>query len=69
MTVKGQRLESWQHDDENNGISCAKRRLETQAYLRYQVAFWSIQPFGHNRHGSKIGRLCPFGGNWRWIPI
>jgi len=21
----------------------------------YQVAYWSIQPFGHNRHGSKIG--------------
>jgi len=21
----------------------------------YQVALWSIQPFGHNRHGPKIG--------------
>jgi len=30
----------------------------------YQVASWSIQPFGHNRHhGPKIGwGLCPFGG-------
>ena len=26
-----------------------------------QVTCWSIQPFGHNRHGSKIGGLCPFG--------
>ena len=25
----------------------------------YQVASWSIQPFGHNRHGPKIGGLCP----------
>jgi len=24
----------------------------------YQVASWSIQPFGHNRHGPKIGRGC-----------
>jgi len=27
----------------------------------YQVASWSIQPFGHNRHGPKIEGLCPFG--------
>jgi len=27
----------------------------------YQVVSWSIQPFGHNRHGPKIGGgLCPF---------
>jgi len=26
----------------------------------YQVTFWSIQPFGHNRHGPKIGGLCGF---------
>ena len=27
----------------------------------YQVASWSILPFGHNRHGPKIGMLlCPF---------
>jgi len=28
----------------------------------HQVASWSIQPFDHNRHGPKIGGLCPFGG-------
>jgi len=29
----------------------------------YQLASWSIQPFGHNRHGPKIGGLlCPFFG-------
>jgi len=28
----------------------------------YQVASWSIQPFGHNRHGPKIGGCAPFGG-------
>jgi len=27
------------------------------------MASWSIQPFGHNKHGPKIGGLCPlFGG-------
>jgi len=25
----------------------------------YQVASWFIQPFGHNRHGRKLGVLCP----------
>ena len=33
----------------------------------YQVVSWSIQPFGHNRHGPKRGWGCcaPFGGgNW-----
>jgi len=31
--------------------------------LPYQVASSFIQPFGHNRHGPKIGALCPlFGG-------
>jgi len=28
----------------------------------YQVVCWSIQPFGCNRHGLKIGGLCPFWG-------
>jgi len=30
--------------------------------LPYQVAFSFIQPFGHNRHGSKTGQWgpCPF---------
>ena len=27
----------------------------------YQVASSSIQPFSHNRHGPKFGRLCPLG--------
>jgi len=27
--------------------------------LPYQVASWSIQPFGHNRHGPKIGGCAP----------
>ena len=26
-----------------------------------QVASWSIQPFGHNRHGPKIGGCAPLG--------
>ena len=40
-----------------------------QGLLPYQVASSSIQPFGHNRHGSKIGwGLCPF--FWgSWVPI
>jgi len=28
----------------------------------FQVASSSIQPFGHNRHGPKSGRLYPFRG-------
>ena len=28
----------------------------------HQVAFSSIQPFGHNRHGPKIGGCAPLGG-------
>ena len=37
----------------------------------YQVTSWSIQPFGHSRHGPKIGEvegLCPF-GEGSWVPI
>ena len=34
----------------------------TRSLFPYQVASWSIQPFGHNRHGPKIGGLCPFWG-------
>jgi len=31
----------------------------------YQVAFWSIQLFGHNRHRPKFrGLLCPLWGAW-----
>ena len=29
--------------------------------LPYQIASRSIQPFGHNRHGPKIGDCAPFG--------
>ena len=36
-----------------------------QGVLPYQVASSSIQPFGHNRHGAKIGwGLCPFLEGW-----
>jgi len=28
----------------------------------YQVAYWFIQPFGHNGYGPKIGDLCPYWG-------
>jgi len=36
----------------------------------YQVAVasWSMQPFGHNRYGPKIGGLCPFGGGGAGSP-
>jgi len=30
--------------------------------LPYQVSSSSIQSFGHNRHWTKIGGLCPFRG-------
>ena len=31
----------------------------------YQVASWSIQPSGHNRHRPKIGGCAPFlWGSW-----
>ena len=38
--------------------------------LPYQVASSSIQLFGHNKHGPKIGwgRVCLF-SRWRWDPI
>jgi len=35
----------------------------------YQVASWSMQPFGRNRYGPKIGcGLCPFGGGGAGSP-
>jgi len=38
--------------------------------LPYQVASSSIHPFGHNRHGPKIGwGLCLFFWGWSWVPI
>ena len=30
--------------------------------LPYQVAFWPMQPFGHNRRGPKIEGSAPFWG-------
>ena len=33
-----------------------------------QVPSWSIQPFGHNRHGPKIVGLCPFWGGGAGSP-
>jgi len=29
----------------------------------------TIQPFGYNRRGLKIGRLRPLFGEWSWVPI
>ena len=38
--------------------------------LPYQVASSSIQPFGHNRHGLKIGwGAVPFFYGRSWVPI
>jgi len=28
----------------------------------YRVVSWSVQPFDHNKHGPKIGGLCPLWG-------
>jgi len=36
--------------------------------LPYQVAFWFIQPFGHNRHRPKSGGLlCLLFCNVAWV--
>jgi len=32
------------------------------------VASWSMQPFGRNGYGPKIGGLCPFGGGGAGSP-
>jgi len=56
---------------ENRGGCCAPFYMgelgphQTQCRLGrgrppYQVASWSIQPLGHNRHGPKIGDCNPF---------
>ena len=34
----------------------------------YQVASWSIQPFGHNRYAPKIGGSAPFWGRLAGFP-
>jgi len=37
---------------------------------RYQVAYWSIQPFGHNGRGPKIGGgAVPLLREGSWVPI
>ena len=36
--------------------------------LPYQVASWSIQPFGHNRYGPNIGDSAPFLGRGAGSP-
>ena len=35
----------------------------------YQAASWSIQPFGHNRHGPNYGWGWAFFGGRSWVPI
>jgi len=35
----------------------------------YKVASRSIQPFGHNRYGPKIGKGCAPFGRGSWVPI
>jgi len=37
--------------------------------LPYQVACWSMQPFGHNSHGPKIGGSALFLGKGSWVPL
>jgi len=29
---------------------------------------WDGRPFGHNRHGPKMGGCAPL-GEWSWVPI
>jgi len=43
------------------GPNLTKRRLG-QGLPPYQVASWSMQPFGRNGYRPKIGGLCPFRG-------
>jgi len=46
-----------------------------QDQCRQPVQPWQLlssssdeQPFGHNRHGTKIGGVCPIGGGVGWSP-
>jgi len=61
MTVRGQSSESWYYRYENNGISsvqcCLGRGLPP-----YQVASWSMQPFGPIDMGRKLGAAEPLFG-------
>jgi len=40
---------------------------ESRPIPPYQVVYRCIQPFGHNRHGPRIGGCAPFRGSW--VPI
>jgi len=62
----------------HNTVLCSKRLPVCTCHLTqcrlcwslppYQVAFWSMQSFGHNRHRPKFrGLLCPLWGSW--VPI
>jgi len=48
---------------EGNGVPITQSRL-SRGLAPYQVASWSMQPFGCNRYGPKIGGrgLCTFEG-------
>ena len=39
----------------------SSNRFQSQQVLS---SSWDGRPFGHNRHGPKIGGLCPFWGSW-----
>jgi len=42
--------------------------LRSTSVPRYQVESSSIQPYGHNRHGLKIGGSAPFWRRGSWVP-
>jgi len=44
------------------GAGSASKAMSPGPRPPYQMASWSIQPFGHNRHGPKIGGYAPLGG-------
>jgi len=55
-------------EEEELGADLTQCRLG-RGLSAYQVASWSIHPFGHNRHGPKIGDCCaPFLGGWELGP-
>jgi len=58
---------------ESGAGSTSNAMLSAQGLSLYQVVSLSIQPFSHNKHGSKIGSCAPlFGGegaehNVAWV--
>ena len=47
-------------DNKNNGV-CSSQNYKAKTYNKCSlVAEVGNRPFGHNRHGSKLGGLCPF---------